>query len=67
MNAYPDEFAWREPWAENAHFPIDLLSGGTALREHLDAKRPVDALIESWREKSAAFAGIRDKYLLYFG
>jgi len=62
---YPDNFAWRAPWAAGSQAPIDLLSGSTALRESLDARRPLEELIASWRPGSEAFLRLRQKYLLY--
>ncbi len=62
---YPDNFAWRAPWAAGSQAPIDLLSGSTALREGLDARRPLEELIASWRPGSEAFLRLRQKYLLY--
>lgn len=62
---YPGDFAWRAPWAAGSKAPIDLLSGGTALRDHLDARRPLSDLIASWQPGSQAFSRMRQNYLLY--
>lgn len=62
---YPDHFAWRAPWTDGAKAPIDLLCGGPALREDLDARRPIDEMIASWQAESAAFLRMRQQYLLY--
>ncbi len=62
---YPDAFAWREPWSPGGHYPIDLLSGGNTVREHLDANRPVSELVAGWQESLRAFARLRAEYLLY--
>lgn len=63
---YPDHFAWRHPWSESASPPIDLLSGSDALRNHLDAGRPIDELIESWQPGLNDFHRLRKQYMLYF-
>ncbi|MCY4071583.1 MAG: DUF1343 domain-containing protein [Chloroflexi bacterium] len=62
---YPDNFAWRAPWAAGSKAPIDLLSGGTAIREGLDERRPIEELIASWGPGTEAFLGARQGYLLY--
>lgn len=62
---YPGEFAWRAPWAAGSKAPIDLLCGGVAVREHLDARRPLAELIASWQPGIEAFLRMRRKYLLY--
>ncbi len=63
--SYPDEFAWRPPWSDGGHRPIDLLTGGTQVREHLDAGRPVSELIGAWQEGLDAFCEARAPFLLY--
>ena len=67
MREYPDHFAWREPWSEGAAYPLDLLSGSDALRNHLNAGRPVDEIIESWQPGLNAFQRLRGQYMLYSG
>jgi uncharacterized protein YbbC (DUF1343 family) len=62
---YPEQFAWRAPWSDGGHRPIDLLAGGTQIREHLDAGSPVPALVESWQDGLKAFDRLREPYLLY--
>lgn len=63
--AYPDQFAWRPPWASGGHYPIDLLSGGRLVREHLDASRPVSDLVDGWQEALRSFGERRAGFLLY--
>lgn len=63
--AYPDQFAWREPWSPGGHHPIDLLAGGNTVREHLDADRPIAELVGGWQEGLQAFARLRAQYLFY--
>ena len=63
--SYPDDFAWRAPSSAGSKPPIDLLSGGTAIREHLNARRPVDELLASWRPGTEEFLKARQQYLLY--
>ena len=48
---YPDRFAWREPpyEYETERMPIDLLTGDAAIREGLDAGRPVADLEAAWQ------------------
>jgi uncharacterized protein YbbC (DUF1343 family) len=62
---YPEQFAWREPWASSSHIPIDLLSGGKQVREHLNANQPVSELISQWKPDLEAFCKLRANCLLY--
>lgn len=62
---YPGEFAWRGPWAEGSQRPIDLLAGGSQIREGLDAGRPVSELVASWQADLAAFDRLRREAMLY--
>ena len=62
---YPDDFAWRQPWADGARPPIDLLWGSASLRQHIDADEPVEVLIESWQPALREFEQMRAEFLLY--
>jgi uncharacterized protein YbbC (DUF1343 family) len=62
---HPDEFGWRPPWSDGGFCPIDLLSGGSQMREHLTAGNPVSELIDSWQEGLRGFDRLRAPYLLY--
>jgi uncharacterized protein YbbC (DUF1343 family) len=62
---YPDHFAWREPWTDGGHYPIDLLSGGAQVRRHLDANKPITDLVESWEADIQQFSRLRSGYLHY--
>jgi len=62
---YPDQFAWRDPWAAGSHRPIDLLSGSMQLRQHLDADGEIDALLSHWQNERADFELRRTLYYLY--
>lgn len=62
---YPNEFAWRQPWAKGARPPIDLLWGSDRLRNCIDSDEPVDSLIESWQSGLREFERMRAEYLLY--
>jgi uncharacterized protein YbbC (DUF1343 family) len=63
----PTHFAWREAPYEYEHHkqPIDILSGSDRLRTTLDSGMGVEALVTSWRKDEDAFAGTREKFLLY--
>lgn len=65
MEMHPDQFGWREPWSPGSHLPIDLLSGGSGLREHFDARRPVADLIAGWAAGLDEFRRLRARYLIY--
>ncbi len=62
---HPDRFAWLDPWTPGGHRSIDLLSGGSAIREGLDAGTPVDDLAAAWQDDLRAFERVRAEYLLY--
>jgi uncharacterized protein YbbC (DUF1343 family) len=65
MEMHPDQFGWCEPWSPGSPLPIDLLSGGDTLRQHLDARRPVADLIASWEAPLDTFRDVRAHYLIY--
>lgn len=62
---YPTEFMWRQPWDSGKRNPIDLLCGGNAVREHLNANSPITELEAAWQGELQAFSQLRAKYLLY--
>jgi beta-N-acetylhexosaminidase len=62
---YPDHFGWRAPWTAGGHYPIDLLSGGIQVRQHLDASQPIPDLVNGWQDELRTFSNLRAKYLLY--
>ncbi|HLV35079.1 MAG TPA: DUF1343 domain-containing protein [Spirillospora sp.] len=62
---YPKEFSWRDPWRPGDRKPIDLLCGGTMVREHLDANSPITELAAAWQEEVRAYSQLRASYLLY--
>ena len=62
---YPEAFAWRGAWREGARPPIDLLWGSDALRQHIDADKLVEALIESWQTELREFEQACADYLMY--
>lgn len=63
--SYPEQFAWRAPWSDGGHRPIDLLAGGSQIREHLDAGSPVSELVASWQEALEGYDQLRSRYQLY--
>jgi uncharacterized protein YbbC (DUF1343 family) len=56
---HPDVFGWRP---DNY---IDKLSGSARLRQMVDAGAGVDEVIGAWRGELAAFAKLRERYLIY--
>lgn len=62
---YPNDFMWRQPWKAEQKNPIDLLCGGTTVREHLDANLPISDLVQSWEDGLSTFSQLRAKYLIY--
>lgn len=65
--ADPSAFSWRPPPYEYEYVkpPIDILSGSDRLRTGLDAGVPPRALAAEWAAEVAAFAAVRQRYLLY--
>jgi uncharacterized protein YbbC (DUF1343 family) len=63
----PGRFEWRPPPYEYEHdkMPIDILAGSPALRQQIERQDPLDAIVGSWRAGEAAFAALRESYLLY--
>lgn len=60
---YPDDFAWLPP-EHGPHF-IDLLAGGSGLRETIDGGLPIENLLAHWSQASADFMKTRADILLY--
>jgi uncharacterized protein YbbC (DUF1343 family) len=65
--ADPERFAWRDPPYEYEHTlrPIDILAGSSELREQIEGGVPARDIAASWQAGVAAFAALRQKYLLY--
>jgi uncharacterized protein YbbC (DUF1343 family) len=66
-NQAPRQFAWRDPPYEYEHVkpPIDILYGSDVLRTSVDAGRSVDDICATWDADEAAFARLREPFLLY--
>ena len=64
---YPEQFAWRQPpyEYETERLPIDLLTGDAAIREGLDAGRPVAVLEAAWQADLEAFRQASREFWLY--
>lgn len=63
----PEHFRWRTREYEfvSDKPAIDLLAGGPALREGIDAGWSLDALASTWRAAEAEFVRERGRWLLY--
>jgi uncharacterized protein YbbC (DUF1343 family) len=64
---YPQQFAWRQPpyEYETERLPIDLLTGDAAIREGLDAGRPLAELAAAWQPDLQAFIEAGREFWLY--
>jgi uncharacterized protein YbbC (DUF1343 family) len=64
---WPDAFVWRtEPYEFRSDVPaIDLLTGTGAVREAIDAGRPLDAVMEVACRGTEVYEGAREGALLY--
>ena len=65
--AAPDQFAWRAPpyEYEQVKTPIDILSGSDRLRGQIDDDIPAIEIAASWEQAVSAFAGTRQRFLMY--
>ena len=59
---YPDDFAFRQPAKEGAHYHIDLSTGNTDVR---DGILSVDEIMDKWTAQAEKFEKDNAKYLLY--
>jgi uncharacterized protein YbbC (DUF1343 family) len=62
---YPDEFCLIASTTAGRHCPIDLLTGGSTVRQWLETGAPAWDLVHSWKEELAIFEELRHEYLLY--
>ena len=63
----PERFAWKAPPYEYVHdrLPFDVINGGAAIREMIEAGRPPRNIEASWQAGLEDFAARRRPYLLY--
>ncbi len=66
-DSYPEEFRWKEPPYEYVYDrnPFDVIAGTSSIREAIEAGTPISTLEASWQDDLAAFARVRENYLLY--
>jgi len=64
---WPADFAWNPPPYEYEHekLPIDILAGGTGLREAVDRGDSPRALVDGWQAEADAFAAAAATARLY--
>jgi uncharacterized protein YbbC (DUF1343 family) len=64
---YPEQFAWRQPpyEYETDRLPIELLTGDAAIREGLDAGRPLAELEAAWQPGLSVFIETSRTFWLY--
>jgi uncharacterized protein YbbC (DUF1343 family) len=64
---WPEAFDWRrEPYEfEVERLAIDLLAGGTWLREAVEQRKDMGRVQEGWKKKLREFKTLRKNYLLY--
>jgi uncharacterized protein YbbC (DUF1343 family) len=64
---YPGQFAWRQPpyEYETERLPIDLLTGDAAIREGIDAGRPISDLEAAWQPDLKVFSERGREFWLY--
>jgi uncharacterized protein YbbC (DUF1343 family) len=64
---YPEQFAWRQPpyEYETERLPIDLLTGDKAIREGLEAGRPLAALEAAWQPDLQTFIETSRQFWFY--
>ncbi len=59
---YPDDFAFRQPANEGAHYHIDLSTGNTDIR---DGVLTADEIMDKWNAQAEEFKKNNEKYYLY--
>ena len=66
-DALGEAFRWREPpyEYETEKMPIDILAGSDTVRRDIERRRPLEAMAAGRDTAVAAFAPIRERYLLY--
>jgi uncharacterized protein YbbC (DUF1343 family) len=66
---HPDTFAWRsDPYEFVSDIPaLDLLTGSQEARQRIEARQPLEPLIEVWRGEVEEFESRLDGILLYHG
>jgi uncharacterized protein YbbC (DUF1343 family) len=62
---HPEQFAWRDAWNVGERRPIDLLTGGKRVREHLDSHGSITDLAAEWDKDLKDFRDARAPFLLY--
>jgi hypothetical protein len=65
--ADPAAFAWKTPPYEYEHekVPVDVIAGSPAFRHAIDAGERAEQIAGRWEPTLAAFAALRQPYLLY--
>ena len=64
---HPDRFQWRSPpyEYEREKLPMDILCGGSLVRQQIETGRSLKEIKLSWQKDLAAFKKLRRKYLIY--
>jgi uncharacterized protein YbbC (DUF1343 family) len=64
---YPDGFAWQDPPYEYVfdRLPFDVIAGGSALREAIEANVSLEDLAGSWNSDEELFRNQRKEFMLY--
>jgi len=64
---YPGKFEWKRDAYEYEFDknPFDVVSGTDRIRKAIEAGASLDEIVESWEERSSAFAETRKTFLLY--
>ena len=67
IQLHPDDFAYKEPpyEYEYSRLPMDLILGDRQVRQQLEAGISIIEIEAGWRDELAAFATLRQPYLLY--
>lgn len=64
---YGPQWSWKEPPYEYEYtkLPIDILAGGTSLRQCVDDQTSLSTLFSQWKDDEEAFKKARKPYLIY--
>ncbi|CAN5870920.1 hypothetical protein BH18ACI4_BH18ACI4_07670 [soil metagenome] len=64
---YTQGFRWKEPPYEYVYDrnPFDVIAGTAKLREAIEQRSTVEAIVDSWQLSLTEFKKVRERYLLY--
>ena len=67
LELHPEHFEWKEPPYEYVYdkYPIDLITGDSAIRTKLRLANKPEDLVHQWKNELTEFSDFRKNYFLY--